>query len=66
VPPRALDKGAGKGAPGALYAECQVQKALDKEGSFAECQVGHSTKALSPSLGVVTAAFLCRVPGDTR
>jgi hypothetical protein len=43
-----------------------VGQTLGKGNSFAECQPGHSAKTLSPSLGAVTAAFLCRVLSGTR
>jgi hypothetical protein len=33
---------------------------------FVECHLEHSAEAPSPLPGVVTAAFLCRVPTDTR
>jgi hypothetical protein len=39
---------------------------LGKGNSFAECQPGHSAKALSPSTDAVMAAFLWRVLSGTR
>jgi hypothetical protein len=43
-----------------------VGQTLGKGNSFAECHPGHSAKTPSPSPGVVTAAFLCRVLSGTR
>jgi hypothetical protein len=51
VPPELSAKRVTKGGNGAF---------------FAECQGGHSAKALSLSLGVVTMTYVCRVPGGTR
>jgi hypothetical protein len=66
VHPRALGKGTRKGPHWSLICRALVQKALDNEGAFAECQVGHSAKASSPSLGAMMATFLYRVPDDTQ
>jgi hypothetical protein len=43
-----------------------VKQTLGKVNSFAECRLGHSAKTPSPSLIVVTTAFLCRVLSSTR
>jgi hypothetical protein len=66
VHPRALGKKTRKGAHWSLVCRALVQKAHDNEGAFAECQVGHSAKAPSLSLGTMIATFLCRIPGITR
>jgi hypothetical protein len=65
--------------PGGFFAECPTWhsakmdflpsaawKTLGKANFFAECHKGHSAKPPSPSLGAVTAAFLCRVLSGTR
>jgi hypothetical protein len=76
VPHRTLGKEPDMGTlPGRLFAECPkwnsakmdslssaAGQTLGKDNSFAECHQGHSAKPPSPSPGVVTAAFLCRVP----
>jgi hypothetical protein len=66
VPYQALGKVPDMGTPLADSLPSAVRQTLGKGNSFAECHLGHSAKTPSPSPGVVTAAFLCRVPPDTR
>jgi hypothetical protein len=80
VPYRTLGKEPDMGTlPGGFFAECPkwhsakmdslpsaARKTLGKDNFFAECHKGHSAKPPSPSPGVVTAAFLCRVLSGTR
>jgi hypothetical protein len=64
VPYQALDKVSDRGTPLADSLPSAVRQTLDKVNSFAECCLRHSAK--TPSLVVVTAAFLCRVLSGTR
>jgi hypothetical protein len=62
VPEHALGKVPDTGTPLADSLSSAVLQTLGKNNSFVECHLGHSAKTPSPSPGVVTAAFLCRVP----
>jgi hypothetical protein len=62
VPYQALDKVPDMGTPLTDSLSSAVRQALCKDGSFAECHLGHSAKTPSPSPGAVTSAFFCRVP----
>ena len=66
VPYKALGKEPDMGTPLADSLPSADRQTLGKGNSFAECHLGHSAKMSSPSPGAVTAAFLCRVPCDTR
>jgi hypothetical protein len=66
VSTRALGTGTGDGARWSRLCRGPWQKTLGKIGFFAECRGRHSAKDPSPSLGAVTATFLCRVPNGTR
>jgi hypothetical protein len=54
------------GTPLANYLPSAVRQTLGEANFFAECHLGHSANTPSPSTGVVTAAFLCRVFSGTR
>jgi hypothetical protein len=55
-----------KGPAGRPFAEYRLVDTRQRGYLFAECIRWHSAKAPSPLPGVVTVAFLCRVPSDTR
>jgi hypothetical protein len=64
VPTRALDTGTGGGVHWTSLCRGPLEQTLGKIGLFAECHKRHSAKDPSPSLGVMTVTFLCRVPDN--
>jgi hypothetical protein len=80
VPDLALGKEPDMGTlPDGFFTECPrwhsekmdplpsvAGQTLGKDNSFAKCHQGHTAKPPSPSPGVVTTAFLCRVLSSTR
>jgi hypothetical protein len=61
VPYKALGKEPDMRTPLTDSLPSADRQTLGKGNSFAECHLGHSAKTPSPSPGVMTAAFLCRV-----
>jgi hypothetical protein len=66
VPPRVLGKETEKGARWWPFAKCRLSYTRQRGNLFAECIRRHSVNVSSPLPGAVTAAFLYRVPSDTR
>jgi hypothetical protein len=62
---KALNKEPDMGTPLTDSLSSAGRQTLDKGVTFVECHLRHSTNTPSPSLGTVTAAFLCRVLPST-